>query len=201
MSKEVIIIGAGGHGKVIADIIEQAGDSVSGFLDDDSAKKTVGKYSILGTTAEIERWKEKYFIIAVGNNEMRNRIRLQYPNLKYYTAIHPCAVIAHTVSIGEGSCIMAGAVVNADAVIGAHCIINTNAVVEHECCLGNCVHISPQAVLCGNVQVGNGTHIGAGAVVRNNLKIMENCVIGMGAAVVKDILRPGIYIGVPAKRI
>lgn len=191
--KKVVIIGAGGHSKVIADIIRKNGDSVVGFLDDDSSKN-----GILGAVKTCVEYDDCYFIIAVGNNAVRKSIAEEYNRLKYYTAIHPGAVIGENVNIGAGTVVMANAVINPSASIGKHCIINTASVVEHDCILESYVHISPGAVLCGTVSIGENTHIGANATVRNNISIAPDTVIGVGAAVVKNIDRSGVYAGIPA---
>ncbi len=195
MSKEVIIIGASGHGKVIADIIEKSGDKVIGFLDDDLSKS-----GVIGPVCDSAKYTDKYFIIGIGNTQIRKRIANEYKNLKYYTAIHPTTVISNDVVVAEGTAVMANAVINASAVVGKHSIINTASVVEHDNKIGNFVHISPGATLCGGVEVGNETHIGAGAVVRNNMKICECVTVGCGACVVKHITESGTYVGIPAKK-
>lgn len=198
--KKVIIIGASGHGKVIADIIHQSGDKVMGFLDDDPTKKEIHQIPVLGKIEDTQKYKDDYdFIIGIGNNKIRKEIAESNPALNYYTAIHPTAVIGEGVRIGNGTAVMAGVVINADAEIKKHCIINTSAVIEHECVIGDYTHVSPQACLCGNVHVGEECHIGAGATVRNNLSICLKCAIGMGAVVVSNIEKEGIYIGNPAK--
>lgn len=197
---EVIIIGAGGHGKVIADIIEKNGDKVLGFLDDGTDKTHIFDYPVLGKTADCVNYPDKMFIIAIGNNGVRKKIAENY-KLKYYTAIHPSAVISRNVIIGEGTCVMALSVINADTIIGKHCIINSGSVVEHDNELCDYVHLSPKAVLCGTARVGEGTHIGGGAVVKNNTSITGGCVIGVGAAVVEDIDKEGTYVGVPARKV
>lgn len=196
MNKEVIIIGASGHGKVIADIVHKSGDKVCGYLDDDLSKP-----GVIGKASKCKQYKDKYFIIAIGNNSIRKRIAEQNADLKYYTAIHPAAVIAENVTIGAGTAVMANAVINPSAVIGKHCIINTGAIIEHDNVIADYAHVSPKAVLCGTVEIGESTHIGAGAVVKNNIKIGSNITIGAGAAVVKNIEKEGIYAGVPAKEL
>lgn len=204
MSKEVIIIGAGGHGKVIADIIEKNGDIVYGFLDDLKPEGTIviSNYKIIGKIEKcIELQKEIndiYFIIAIGDNYIRKNIYEKY-KLNYYTAIHPQAVIGIDVNIKEGSVVMANSCINSNTKIGKNCIINTGAIVEHDNEICNYVHLSPNATLCGNVNIGDYTHIGAGAIVKNNISICENCIIGAGATVVKNINEKGIYIGIPAR--
>ena len=194
MCKSVVIMGAGGHAKVVADIIKKCGDRVAGFLDDFNEDE-----EILGKISDCEKFKDCSFVIAIGLGKVRKNISEKYPELDYYTAIHPHAVISENVTIGKGTVVMANAVINSVAVIGLHSILYTSSVVEHDDKLGNYVHVSPGAVLCGTVTVGDNTHIGAGSVVRNNIAICENCVIGCGAAVVKDITKSGIYSGVPAK--
>ena len=200
MHKEVIIIGAGGHGKVIADIIEKNGDKVCGFLDDGTHKNEIFGYRVLGKTEDIKKFSDKEFFIAIGNNAVRKKIATQNPELKFYTAIHPSAVISRGVEIGIGTCVMAGCVINADTKIGKHAIINSGSVVEHDNNLADYVHLSPGAVLCGTVSVGECTHVGGGVTVKNNVSITGNTVIGVGAAVVSDIEEAGIYCGVPAKK-
>jgi len=196
MPKEVVIIGAGGHGRVVADIVKSSGDIVFGFLDDAKTSNA----ALLGKVDDCVKYKDKYFIIAIGNNAIRRTIAEKYEDLNYYTAIHPSAVTGADTEISEGTCLMPYSVINSGAVVGKHCIINTHSTVEHDCKIDDFVHVSPGAVLCGTVSVGANTHIGAGAVVKNNLNICENVTVGIGGAVVKSIDTPGIYVGVPARQ-
>ena len=195
MSKEVVIIGAGGHGRVVADIIKQSGDKVLGFLDDADIKNL----PMLGKVKDCEKYSNKEFIIAIGNNSIRRSIAEKYPGLNYYSAIHPSAVIGSDVTIGKGTCVMPYAVVNNGATVENQCIINTGAIVEHDCYVNSFSHVSPGATLCGTVCVGKNTQIGAGSVVRNNITIADDVMIGAGSVVVKDITVSGTYVGVPAK--
>lgn len=198
MPEKVIIIGAGGHAKVVADVILSGGDEVAGFLDDFVTGSVMG-LPVLGKVEDIDDFAAEYrFIIGIGSNEVRRRIA-RANSLRWHTAVHPRAVVADSAVIGEGSVVMAGAVVNPCAVVGRHCIVNTLADVEHDNVLGDFVHISPGAVLCGTVKVGELTHIGAGAVVKNNISVCGECTVGAGAAVVKDITVAGTYAGVPAR--
>lgn len=196
MNKDVIVIGASGHGKVIADIIRQSGDIVCGFLDDDTSKS-----GVLAPVSECVKYKSKSFVIAIGSNKDRRKIAEMYPELRYYTAIHPSAVVAPDAVIGEGTVVMAKAVVNSYAVIGRHCIINTAAVVEHDNIIGDYVHISPNATLCGTVKVGCNAHIGAASVIKNNISIVDDVVIGCGGCVCRNVNEKGTYIGVPARKL
>ena len=181
--KSVIIVGASGHGKVVADIIQKAGDKVYGFLDDNTElNDTFLGFPILGDAG------------------IRNAISQKMQGVNIYTAIHPTAVISDLdVTIGKGTVIMANAVINSGSRIGEFCIINTGAIVEHDNIIEDYVHVSVGAKLAGTVHVGKFTWIGIGAVVSNNLKICENCVIRAGAVVVENIIKSGNYQGVPAK--
>lgn len=199
MSERVIIIGASGHGRVVADIVAACGDCVVGFLDDDAAKLECGGFPVMGTSADVSRYLDCRFLVAVGNNSVRRKIAETLHGVSWYTAIHPSAIISPRAIVGEGTVVMPNAVINAEAKVGRHCIINTGAVVEHENTLVDYVHISPRAALGGNVTVGELTHVGIGACVKNNTIICSKCVIGAGAVVVNDIRKAGIYVGIPAK--
>lgn len=205
MYKKVVIIGAGGHAKVIADIIQKSQDILLGFLDDnlEKGKKVVCDYKVLGKLEDCLKLKEKnneiQFIIAIGSNLIRKKIAEKY-KLNYYTAIHPSAQIGLEVKIKEGTVVMANACINSCAKIGKHSIINTGAIIEHDNIIENFVHISPQAALAGTVKVGENTHVGIGAIIKNNTGICSNCTIGAGAVVVKDIIEEGTYVGVPARK-
>lgn len=204
MSKDVIIIGAGGHAKVIADIIYKSGDNLIGFLDDNLANKGKEIYlgkKVLGTTKDIENYNKNYFVIGIGNNSIRKKINNEN-NLKLYTAIHPSAIIAQDVKIGTGSVIMAGVVINPGTVIGKNCIINTCSSLDHDNLLEDYVHISPGAHLAGTVSVKEKTWIGAGSTIINNITINQNNIIGAGSVVIKNIEEEnGTYVGVPVRKI
>ena len=203
MNEQVIIVGASGHGKVVADIIQKSGDTVVGFLDDNpNLPEKLAGFPVLGTIEKHKLYKKYKFVIAIGNSEIRERIVSNLLNVEWYTAIHPSAAISGIdVSIGEGTVVMANTVINSGAVIGKHCIINSGAIVEHDCQIQDFVHVSVGAKIAGTVTVGKNTWIGIGASVKNNLSLCENCMIGAGAVVVKNIDEEGMYVGVPAERI
>lgn len=198
MDKRIIIIGGGGHAKVVIDCIRACGDMPEGILDD---RLPVGScvlgVNVLGSTDIWQEYADREFMIAVGNNAIRQKIA-EKMTVRFYTAIHPRATVAASAQIGAGTLVCAGAVINPDARVGQHCIVNTLSAVEHDCVLADGVHISPRAALGGTVSVGERTHIGIGATVRNNLAICGDCVVGAGAVVVKDIVKPGVYVGIPA---
>lgn len=197
--KRLIIIGASGHGKVVADIARLQGYEDIIFLDDNQKLTKCGKYSVVGKSNDINKF-DGNVIIAIGNAKIRQEIQQSIDSSRLITLIHPDAVIAEDVSVNYGSVIMAGVIINSGTIIGKGCIINTASSVDHDCNIGEFSHIAIGAHLAGSVKIGSRTWIGAGAVVSNNIEICDNCMIGAGAVVVKDINKSGIYIGVPAKK-
>lgn len=199
MNNRLIIIGAGGHGKVIADNAAKNGYTDICFVDDHATGSCMG-FPVIGIGADISALNDGKtdFIIGVGSNEIRKRIAEAH-DVNWVTLIHPSAQIAMNVSIGKGTVVMANTVINACATVGEHCIINTGAIVEHDNVIGDYAHISPNVALGGTVWVGDLTHVGIGAVVRNNIRICDMCTIGAGAVVVKDIKSRGTHVGVPSR--
>lgn len=198
----LVIVGASGHGKVIADIAEKCGYRGIVFLDDNPMVKSCGGYKVVGGCKDALNYKEADFVIAIGNAKIRRKIQSEFINagLNIVSLIHPAAIIASNVKIGMGTVVMAGAVVNPNTEIGQGCIINTCASVDHDCYAGDYVHMSVGAHVAGTVVIGEDTWIGAGATVINNVNICGGCMIGAGAVVIKDINESGIYVGVPAIR-
>ena len=197
-SKRLVVIGAGGHGRVVADIGAALGYSEIIFLDDSVSSNAIGPVS-----DHIKYRDEADFIVAIGRGDIRESIsrRLYESGCRVVTLVHPSAVIGSNVSIGHGSVVMAAAVINTGAVMGKGTIINTSGSVDHDCVLGDYCHVSVGAHLAGTVKIGSHTMIGAGATVINNVDICNNCTIGAGAVVVKDITESGVYVGVPAKKV
>lgn len=196
--KRLIIIGASGHGKVVADIAKLRGYEDILFLDDNPNLTRCGKYPVVGKSSEINKF-DGNVIVAIGNAKIRQKLQHSIDSTRLVTLIHPDAVVAEDASISYGSVIMAGVIINSGTVIGRGCIINTASSVDHDCNIGEFCHIAIGAHLAGSVKIGNKTWIGAGAVVSNNIEICANCMIGAGAVVVKDINEGGVYIGVPAR--
>lgn len=183
----LVIVGAGGHGKVIADIALKNGYTDIKFVDDNVTGICL-EFPIIGTTSNLETMDDGNtdFVVAVGDNAVRRKI-VESHDMHWIDLIHPSAQIGYGVTIDEGTVMMAGAVINSGAKIGRHCIINSCSVIEHDNRIGDFVHISPNATLGGTVRVGENSHIGIGATVRNNVTIGRNTVIGAGAVVVKNI--------------
>lgn len=200
--KRLVIIGASGHGKVVADIAKKNGYGEIVFLDDKESLKECGGYPVVGKSSRYAEFDCDMFV-AIGNPRIREKIQTQMELAGKHipTLIHPSASIAEHVSIGKGTVVAAGAVINPGAVIGRGCIINTCSSVDHDCQIGDFVHVSVGAHVAGTVQIGARTWIGAGATVSNNISICGDCMIGAGAVVVRDIGESGTYIGVPAEKI
>ncbi len=196
--KKLTIIGASGHGKVVADIAKLNGYDEIVFLDDNETIKTCGKYPVVGCSSEVVLHDNDVFV-AIGNAGIRKKIMEQFSEKTIPVLIHPNAVIADDVKIGKGTVIMAGVVINAETVIGEGCIINTSSSVDHDCRVGDYVHVAVGSHLCGTVAVGNESWVGAGATVSNNISICASCIIGAGSVIVKDITERGTYMGVPAR--
>lgn len=200
--RKLIIIGASGHGRVVADIAKKNGYEDIAFLDDNCELRSCGAYPVLGTSEDVMKHKDADFIVAIGNAKSRERIQRQIETFVHITTlIHPDVVVSDDAVLGIGTVIMAGAVINPGVIIGRGCIINTCSSVDHDCQIGDFVHISVGAHIAGAVVVGNSTWVGIGATVTNNVNICKNCMIGAGAVVIKDIGEEGIYVGVPAERI
>lgn len=193
----LIIIGASGHGKVVADIAVLNGYEEIVFLDDDeNIKECVGR-PVVGKSNEAP---DGEVFVAVGNPTTRKRLMDLYRARVQPVLIHPKAVVAEKVEIGSGTVVMAGAVINPGVTIGRGVIVNTSSSIDHDCAVGDYSHISVGAHLCGTVKMEDNVWVGAGATVSNNVNICGGCMIGAGAVVIKDIVEPGTYVGVPAKK-
>jgi sugar O-acyltransferase (sialic acid O-acetyltransferase NeuD family) len=191
----IYLYGAGGHAKVIIDILETCGKTVAGIFNDDLSR-IIWNFSPLVFPGPFD-FSTDELIISVGNNSIREKI--SKIEAKYNTAIHPSAILSRYASIAEGTVVMGGALINADTKISKHCIINSNASVDHDCVLQDFVHISPNATLCGGVYVGKGSHIGSGAIVIPGKKIGRNAIVGAGAVVITDIPDNSVVVGNPAR--
>lgn len=202
MKKKIILIGASGHGKVVADIAIKNGYEVVGFLDDNDEIKQVMGFNVLGRTEDVTDYtNDTEFIVTIGNAKIRRKLQeyLIEKKCNVATLVHPNATVGMNVTIGQGTVVMAGTVINPDTVIGEGCIINTGATVDHDCKIGDYTHIAVGAHIAGLVDIGRGTWIGAGAVIKNCVCVCDDCMVGAGAVVVKDINISGTYIGVPAR--
>lgn len=204
-SKNLILVGGGGHCKSVIDVAESAGFKIKGVLDipENVGKKVLG-YEIIGTDDQIPCFvNEVLFIVTVGHiKDAALRIKLHQKILDegglLATIVASTAYVSKHAHVGEGTVIMHNAVVNADATIGLGCIINTFANIEHDAQVGDYCHISTGAMVNGNCIVGSGTFLGSQSVMVNGIEITEGCVIGAGSLVRKSLKQKGVYSGSPA---
>jgi sugar O-acyltransferase (sialic acid O-acetyltransferase NeuD family) len=205
MKNKLLIIGASGHGKVVADIALKMDkwQNIS-FLDDDKSIKLSMGLEVIGTLGDVFTHLDEYEIfVGIGHNTTRQRIHetLETVGASIPVLIHPDAVLGSEVDIGIGTAVMAGAIINCCTKIGKSCIINTGSTTDHDNFIEDYVHISPGVHLAGTVRVGQLSWLGIGSVISNNVNITSGCQIGAGSVVIKDITEPGVYVGVPVRRV
>jgi sugar O-acyltransferase (sialic acid O-acetyltransferase NeuD family) len=191
MNNNFTIVGAGGHAKVIIEIIEESGFSVNAIIDDNPKIKMLVGYEVTN-----QKFFDAPVIVAIGDNKVRKKF-VQSIDYEFGKAIHPRANVSTRCKIGEGTVVMAGTTINSEVNIGKHCIINTNASVDHDCTIGDFVHISPKVTLAGNVTVDEGSHIGIGSTVIQGTHIGKWVTIGAGAVIIEDVPDYAVVVGVP----
>lgn len=205
MSKQLVILGGGGHGRVVAESAELSGlyDNIV-FLDDKYPKETINsQWSIVG---ELDNWSsyidQAEFIVAIGINKFRLAMTdvIADGGGKLATVIHPTAVVSQYASIDAGTVVCANSTINIGATIGRACIINTNASVDHDCAIADGVHVSPGSNIAGQVTIKQAVWVGIGATINECLTIGENTIIGGGASVIHDAEANSLYVGVPANK-
>lgn len=203
-----IVIGAGGHAKVLLDCLGRLGMTVLGCVDANPALTgaTVGGAKVLGGDAVLAQHAPGTVMLvnAIGSTQSMERRRAVFESLKakgyaFATIVHPSAVVASGVSLGEGAQVMAGAVLQADAKIGANSIVNTGALVDHDSAVGAHVHLAPGCVISGGVSIGDGTHLGTAAAAIHGVRIGANCLVAAGAVVLDDVADGMRVMGVPAR--
>lgn len=203
--RSLVIIGAGGHGLVVAEAAQLMGqwDNIY-FLDSKHPEATViNEFTVISEKVlELLPIEQVDIAVAIGDNPQRIALLQKYRDYGYNCPVikHPAACISRSASIAYGTVILATAVINAKAIIGFGCIINTAAVIEHQCVLASGVHISPNVCLAGNVTIGSNSWIGAAAVVKNNKHIGHNVIVGAGSVVIDDISNNLCVVGVPARQ-
>jgi UDP-perosamine 4-acetyltransferase len=206
----VIVIGAGGHARVVADALRAAGSEVLGHTD--PAPELQGRLvlglPVLGGDEALLRWNRSQVVLAngiggVGSLVLRIRVqqRVQSLGWTFVTVIHPAATLSPHATVGAGAQVLARAVLNPGADIGVGAIVNTAAVVEHDVVVGPFSHVAPGATLCGDVRIGAECHVGAGAVVLQGVTLGPRTIVGAGAVVIRDHEGGGTLVGVPARKV
>jgi sugar O-acyltransferase (sialic acid O-acetyltransferase NeuD family) len=203
MPRRLLVLGAGGHAKVVIDILLSSGCNVVGCYDDDESlegTKLVGGVRVLGgiDLARRDRPAGCAAVVAIGDNAARRRVALRWEG-PFGKAFAPSAVRGRGVAIGPGSMIMPSATINTDAEVGRHVILNTSCSVDHDCRVGDLVHIAPGCRLGGGVTVEEGAFVGTGAVVLPGVRIGRWSIIGAGAVVTREIPDGCTAVGVPAR--
>lgn len=207
-AKSFLVWGAGGHGRVVGDLLRAAGHDLVGFVDADA--------EMLASRASPASYLEEEFMeqlrkracypdgieacaLGIGNNRLRQSRLQLLEGLDAPALVHPTAYVSPTATVGRSSVVFPHAVVNPDAWIGDAVIVNSGAIVEHDCRLESAVHVSPGAVLCGGVSVGERSWVGAGATVIHGVTIGKDSIVGAGSTVIRQVADGETVIGSPAK--
>ncbi|MDZ4674811.1 MAG: acetyltransferase [Gemmatimonadota bacterium] len=201
-AEKLVVLGAGGHGRAVAELAQLAGFRVTGFLD---AKPPSAEVDGLRVWAEAEFGgaalpsAASALVLGIGANAARNLAATRYQAVLQPPLVHPRAIVSPSALLGAGTIVFPGGIVHTAARMGRACIVNSGAIVEHDCDLGAAVHVAPGAVLCGAVQVGEGTLVGAGAVVLPGLTLGAWVTVGAGAVVTQDLPDGVTVTGSPAR--
>ena len=202
--KPLIIIGAGGHGKSVADVAKAQGYKDISFLDDNVDCSLVMGIKVVGKLCDVDKYiLSSDFFVAIGSNGVRCEItkKLVKAGANIVTLIHPSAIIGSCVEVGAGVVIMPGVVINNSTVIEDGAIVNTSASIDHDCFVGAYSHVSVGARVAGTVKIGKQVFLDVNCAVINNISVVDGVTIGAGAVVVKDIVKKGVYVGVPCRLI
>jgi UDP-perosamine 4-acetyltransferase len=201
LPNDIVVIGAGGHAKVVIATVRAAGGDVVAAYDDDRDR---WGQQILGVTIRgpisIDAIGSGPAIIAIGGNRARQSIAERL-NARWVTACHPSAVVHPSVTLGPGTVVFAGSVVQPDTTVGAHVILNTASSIDHDCIVGDFAHVGPGVRLCGGVTVDEGVLLGVGAKVAPNVELGPWSTAGAGAVCVVDVTADVTVVGVPARSI
>jgi sugar O-acyltransferase (sialic acid O-acetyltransferase NeuD family) len=204
--RRLALLGASGHGKVIADLAICAGWQEVVFFDDAWPRlEENGAWKVLGDSNRLFECIDEFdgLMVSIGDCAIRwhKHLELKSAGAPIVTLIHPNACVSSMVSLGAGSVVMAGAVINVDVILGEACIVNTGATIDHDCILGTAVHVSPGAHLSGNVTVRDGSWIGLGALLKQGVTIGERSTVAAGAVVLGSVADDKIVVGVPAREL
>lgn len=208
MNKPVIVIGAGGHAKVVVDALLAVHTLLVGITDADRNRKgeQLMGIGVLGGDDVLADYPPETvdLVLGVGSVRVSNSRQMLFEKFKaagyrFRTFVHPSAVVSSQVVLGEGCQVMAGAVIQADAILGANVLINTRAAVDHDCRIGDHVHLGPGSVLCAGVDVGTGSHLGSGSTTLQGVRIGRAVQVGAGALIIRHCADGTCHVGVPAR--
>ena len=209
--KKILIIGVGGHAKVIlSEIIQIKGNRIIGFIDEFKKKNTIiesyknKQYKVLGRIKDLKKIVDKntFGIIGIGTNFNRKKVSEEINKIfNWATIISKNSKINGNVEIGKGSIIVSGSVVNTGTKIGEHCIINTSSSIDHDNTFKNYSSTGPGVITGGNVKLGQCSYLGIGSTVKHRITIQDNTIIGAQSLVLKNCDKNSIYFGIPAKKI
>lgn len=196
MGKDIYILGAGGHAKVVIEIAEDLGYNIKGIYDQDINVNRILQYPVSNDIESLLQKKNVFY--AIGSNYNR-KLNSQKYNSADFNLIHPSSVISKSTSLGQGNVVMAGVVINSSVKVQNYCVINTSACIDHDCEIEDYAHISPNAALAGNVKVLEGAQVGVGASIKQNITIGKWSIVGAGAVVINDVPDNVVVVGNPAK--
>lgn len=197
----LVVVGAGGHAKVVIAALRARGSAVDAVLDDNPARwgEVFHGVPVVGPVAELGGWPGVRAVITVGHNARRRAVAEAHPGVAWVTVVHPAAIVHESARVGPGAMVMARAVVEPDAVVGAHAIVNTGAVVCHDARVGDFAHVSVTSTLAGAAVIGDGVFLGMNACVIGTARVGDWATVGAGASVVRDIPAGATAVGVPAR--
>jgi acetyltransferase EpsM len=192
------LFGAGGHCKVVIDIILASEvHKIESVIDHNPKSDCIFDIPILHFN-QFENFEEKEFIVSIGDNKKRKRVVALIEAI-FVIAIHPKSVVSRFSEVSPGTVVMAGAIINANTIVGKHCIINTGAIIDHDCIIEDFVHVSPNVSVAGNVTIGEGAHLGIGVTVIQGITIGKWAVLGAGAVIIENVPDYAVVVGVPGK--
>ena len=200
IQRDVFVLGAGGHAKVVLSTLMELGVKVAGIYDDAPTKlgTEVLGVPVLGAIRDLRDTKGAVWAIGVGDNVLRHQIAARFPSAEWLTVIHPRAYVHNSASLGPGTMVVAGAIIQPGARIGRHCIINTEATVDHDCVVADFCHVGPGCNMGMRVTLAEGVFMGITSVAIENTSVGAWTTVGAGAAVVMDLPDHVLAVGVPA---